>query len=244
MIVQEPELQLAELILNHHNKQLSCPACQTRHSSDGAFNRDQAGVGPDKKTYRKYRCKGKSKGLCSANLSVKAFVEQATSILTLPVVNQLRLELGLPIPVATSQHPTTAVPSARPTTPTPTIVQVAATPSQSGKRSNDYSVRTGYTPTAKRIYQAQSPAKSIVSDSQKETSSQWPSDGQSMSELFSRLSATEARLNMLEEKCAQQQLVIEHLLKDNRIMLLVIQLNDQSLSKNSVHRLRINRGLL
>jgi hypothetical protein len=207
-LVQERDLIVAEAILNRYNKDLHCPQCQTKYTSDmTTFTRDQAGRKGDM-FYRKYRCKGKQKQRCNANLSVQELIRVAMKDLGPATVAGLRAELGIPETPKSPKPPRRrfqVVPlSVIPPQP-PTPVAVLQTPV--GKRRRDSTIHTHLTPEAKRVNSMQSPSLShstVIPETQEGIVESPPTAGQSstLARLQSELRHAHERIATLEKQLA------------------------------------------
>jgi hypothetical protein len=156
--VPERDLHLAEVILDRYNHKLECSSCLTTHTQDGtAFIRDYAGKKGDR-YYRKYRCKGKSRGVCQANIGVQEFIALARRTLGAQTIDDLRRELGIPWRPPSPRRPRrrSHQPSVPSTRSPASSVQIPPTPSSSiqtpvriSKRPRSIT-KTGETPDRKR----------------------------------------------------------------------------------------------
>lgn len=160
-LVQERDLKLAEVILDRYNSRLHCPKCQSKYTPDKTtFTRDQAGR-KGEHFYRKYRCKGKQKQACNANLGVQELIHIARKDLGEATIASLRVELAIPVTTPPAKHrrhgfqinPLRIVPIQN-ATPLPLLNTPVS------KRQRDSTVHTNLTPEAKRINTTQSPIAS------------------------------------------------------------------------------------
>ena len=199
-LIPEPDLLLAEAILDKYNSRLHCPQCNTKYSQDGTvFRRDQGGK-RGKLYYRKYRCKGKGhtstgNSFCSANIGVKEFIQVAEQDLGSAIIAQLRVTLNIPV-----LSPAAAPPRARRyrrqiTNDTP--VQLPLTPPR--KRTAD-GFTTGYSPTSKRTDQRNSPVEYRQNDS-------------NVDELLSRLKFAESQVQSYKQQAEEKQNKLDDLIR-------------------------------
>src|SRR4030095_7745201 len=85
---------LTYYILDNCNAELTCEGCHKTWSPDGtAFMRDQGGS-KNGMYYRQFRCKGKSKGACSASYTHEDFLALATRQLGQKRIDKIKSEIS------------------------------------------------------------------------------------------------------------------------------------------------------
>ena len=80
--------EIADAMHSKFNKRLQCSACDSKHSSGGAFNKDCGGT-PDNRgrLYRRYKCRARPR--CPKTLGVTELLDMCQKLMSSTTLDQL-----------------------------------------------------------------------------------------------------------------------------------------------------------
>ena len=173
---------LTYYLLEHYNDRLKCEVCHQTWTPDGtAFSKDQAGT-KNGMYYRYFRCKGKSKGKCSASYSHEDFLTLATRQLGQIIIDEVKNKINSN--PSSVQEPTTS------------------------KRAIE-TISTGFTPQSKRHHSSSlsissPPPKFAFSHNKIPDSREQTSDSMTVAQLTFQVERTESMNDILKQTIQQK----------------------------------------